>query len=363
MGLLPKNRDHGWAPYVWLIFMAFFLFQPVLDHRTTGRDWIITAVATVVFLAIYFGIFWVRPPLSYLLLAAMAAMGVGLANYNVGSSVFIIFAASFIPWVFGTPRRALAALATLVAVLAIDAALFHAPVGFWAVSIVVALGVAGSNIHFAEKNRADTKLRMAHTEIEHLAKVAERERIARDLHDVLGHTLSLIIVKSTLAGKLIDKHPEKAKDEIADIEKASRDAMAEIRSTLRGYSTYKLDEEIQRAKSTLATAGIRAESNTAEVSMSPAQESVVALIMREAVTNVVRHSHARTCRLKLAAENGSCVLSVEDDGLGGIHSEGNGLRGMRERIEALGGTVVRDTTTGTRLRFEFPLAALGNGTH
>jgi two-component system sensor histidine kinase DesK len=202
---------------------------------------------------------------------------------------------------------------------------------------------------------------MAQEEIEHLAKVAERERIARDLHDVLGHTLSLIIVKSTLAGKLIDRHPEKAKDEIADIEKASRDAMAEIRSTLRGYTSYKISEEIQRAKSTLASAGILAESDTVEVTMSPAQESVVALIVREAVTNVVRHSHARTCRLKLTTHNGSCVLSVEDDGRGGIQEEGNGLRGMRERIEALGGTFVRDTTSGTKLKFEFPLP--GNGNH
>ncbi len=362
MGLLPKNRDHGWAPYVWLIFMAFFLFQPVLG-RAGAKEWIVTGVASVVFVAIYFGVFWAKPPLTYLLLISMAAMGIGLANFNQGSSVFIIFCSSFIPWVAGTTRRAMAALAFLIVVLAVDAALFHTPVGFWATSMVVALGVAGSNIHFAEKNRADTKLRMAHTEIEHLAKVAERERIARDLHDVLGHTLSLIIVKSTLAGKLIDKYPEKAKDEIADIEKASRDAMAEIRSTLRGYSTYKLIEEIQRAKSTLGSAGIAAESETAEVNMSPAQESVVALIMREAVTNVVRHSHARTCRLKLAAENGACVLSVEDDGRGGNHTEGNGLRGMRERIEALGGTVVRDTTAGTRLRFEFPLATSGNGTH
>jgi two-component system sensor histidine kinase DesK len=95
--------------------------------------------------------------------------------------------------------------------------------------------------------------------------------------------------------------------------------------------------------------------------MSPAQESVVALIMREAVTNVVRHSHARKCRVSLAAENGSCVLSVEDDGRGGIQVEGNGLRGMRERIEALGGKLVRDTVSGTKLKFEFPLT--GNGNH
>ena len=360
--LLPKNREHGWAPYVWLVFLAFFLWGPIINHADS-RQWTITIVATLAFLSMYFGIFWSKAPLSYILMAGMVAEGLTLATHNPGSSVFIILGSSFIPWIFQTTARSFIALVAVISVIVIHAVLFHTTSGFWTVSIVVVLGVVGSNIHFAEKNRADNKLRMAHEEIEHLAKVAERERIARDLHDVLGHTLSLIIVKSTLAGKLIDRYPEKAKDEIADIEKASRDAMAEIRSTLRGYSSYKVSEEIQRAKSTLTSAGILAESDTVDVSMSPAQESVVALIMREAVTNVVRHSHARRCRLRLAAENGSCVLSVEDDGYGGIQEEGNGLRGMRERIEALGGTLARDTAAGTKLRFEFPLSASENGNH
>ena len=360
MGLLPKNRDHGWAPYVWLVFLAFFLFKPILDKGTL-EQWLITLVAMLVFVAMYFAVFWSKPNVAQFMVLLMTGEGLALAKLNEGSSVFIILGSSFIPWVFGSARKALIALAALISAIAIHAVVFHTPLTFWATSIVVALGVVGSNIHFAEKNRADTKLRMAHEEIEHLAKVAERERIARDLHDVLGHTLSLIIVKSTLAGRLIDMHPDKAKHEIADIEKASRDAMAEIRSTLRGYSTYKIGEEIQRAKATLSSAGIAAQAEASDVKMSPAQESVVALIMREAVTNVVRHSHARTCQLKLAAENGSCVLSVEDDGRGGIQAEGNGLRGMRERIEALGGTLVRDTAAGTKLRFEFPLALSGNG--
>ena len=131
----------------------------------------------------------------------------------------------------------------------------------------------------------------------------------------------------------------------------------------KGHASRADAEEIQRARSTLCSAGIAAEAEASEVTMSAAQESVVALIVREAVTNVVRHSQARSCRLKLAAENGSCVLSVEDNGRGGVQMEGNGLRGMRERIEALGGTLSRDTTAGTRLRFEFPLAVAGNGDH
>jgi two-component system sensor histidine kinase DesK len=370
-GLLPKNREHGWAPYVWLVFLSFFFFQPVLTHAA-AREWLITGGASLVFAVLYFGVFWTKPPITYLLLIAMAGMGIGLANFNPGSSVFIIFCSSFIPWVAGTTRRAVLALALLILVLAIDAIFFHSPPGFWATSMVVALGVAGSNIHFAEKNRADAKLRLAQNEIEHLAKVAERERIARDLHDVLGHTLSLIIVKSTLASKLLDRSgaqgsatfdPHRARTEINDIERVSREAMADIRATLRGYTTYKISQEVQRAESTLTTAGIWAEANVVDVSMSPAQESVVALILREAVTNVVRHSHARTCKLKINAENGSCVLRVEDDGRGGTHAEGNGLRGMRERIEALGGTLVRNTASGTKLTFAFPLNPAENGKH
>jgi two-component system sensor histidine kinase DesK len=197
---------------------------------------------------------------------------------------------------------------------------------------------------------------MAHEEIEHLAKVAERERIARDLHDVLGHTLTLISVKSTLAGKLLDKEPAKARSEIADIEKVSREALTEIRNTLRGYSNYKLSDELQRAQAALESAGVKVSTESGDVLLSPAQESVAALIMREAVTNVVRHAQARHCSLRVARNNGACVLEIQDDGCGGFTSEGNGLRGMRERVEALGGTLRYKTSAGTKLSFEFPLA-------
>lgn len=361
MPLVSTNRhEHGWTPALFLIFLAFFYFQPILDHA--GRtEWLITLAVTAIFLPIYLGIFYFKPPLTYFLLACLAALGMGFSRYNPGSSVFIIFCACFLPWVICSTKWAYIALLSLLAAIGIHALLFHPFAGFWATSLVVSLGAGGSNIHFAERRRADDKLRMAHSEIEHLAKVAERERIARDLHDVLGHTLSLIIVKSTLAGKLLDKYPEKARSEIADIEKVSREAMAEIRSTLRGYATYKIGEELQRAKAALGSAGVELKTEAAEISLSPAQESVVALITREAVTNVVRHAHARNCWLKIAASNGDCVLEIQDDGRGGFQTEGNGMRGMRERIEALGGKLERDTSTGTKLRFEFPLSA--NGAH
>jgi two-component system sensor histidine kinase DesK len=356
MGLLPNDREHGWAPFAWLVFLAFFYIQPIVDHPS-WQSLLIANAEVLVFLALYFGVFWVQKKLAYVLLICMAAMGLGLAKVNPGSSVFIIFTAAFIPWIFERAKLSLLALSALCSAILIQAVAFHTVPGFWITSLVVALGVGLSNTQFAERNRANRKLQMAHEEIEHLAKVAERERIARDLHDVLGHTLTLIVVKSTLAGKLLEKEPEKARAEIADIEKVSREAITDIRNTLRGYSAYKLDEELLRAQSALESAGVIVQTECVEVPLTPAQESVAALIMREAVTNVVRHARARNCHLRLARNNGNCVLEVQDDGCGGVHSEGNGLRGMRERIEALGGTLTCKASVGTRLKFEFPLTS------
>jgi two-component system sensor histidine kinase DesK len=100
--------------------------------------------------------------------------------------------------------------------------------------------------------------------------------------------------------------------------------------------------EIERAKSTLETAGVAVEYHSTRVGITPAQESVLALALREAITNVVRHAQAKTCRLQLLQVNGVCRLEIQDDGRGGLHAEGDGLRGMRERIEALGGSLLQD---------------------
>jgi two-component system sensor histidine kinase DesK len=232
---------------------------------------------------------------------------------------------------------------------------------FYGGGLASVIGVG--NVYFAQRNRANQRLRKANEEIEHLAKVAERERIARDLHDVLGHTLSVIILKSELAGKLIDHDPERAKAEIADVEQTSRAALADVRSTIRGYRAHSLEAELKHAKATLETAGVIVESQSEEVRLTPAQESVVALVVREAVTNVVRHARARNCHLRLIPVNGNCRIEIHDDGRGGGAVEGNGLRGMRERIEALGGTLQRENSGGTRLNIEFPLTPKANVNH
>jgi two-component system sensor histidine kinase DesK len=223
--------------------------------------------------------------------------------------------------------------------------------------------VGTGNIFFAQKSRDNCKLRLAHDEIEHLAKVAERERIARDLHDVLGHTLSLIVLKSELASKLMERDPAQAKSEIRDVENTARQALADVRQTIGGYRALGLNEEFTRAKATLQTAGVSVECEAATVGLAPVQASVLALALREAVTNVVRHSQAQHCRLRLEQTNGSCHLEVYDDGRGGAQVEGNGLRGMRERIESLGGSLHRETRQGTRLFITLPIAFASEAGH
>jgi two-component system sensor histidine kinase DesK len=172
-------------------------------------------------------------------------------------------------------------------------------------------------------------------------------------------------LKSELAGKLIDRDPERAGKEIREVEQISRQALTDVRDAIRGYRSQGLAAELAQAKSTLETAGLTVQCDAASTVKLPAvQESVLSLAVREAVTNVVRHARARTCRMRLEQENGSCCLEIQDDGLGSSNGEGNGLRGMRERVEMLGGTLLRETQAGTKLTITLPtkeVVAQGEG--
>lgn len=350
-----KTREHGWAPFVWLVYSGFFFVEPVVAHFT-AKQWLFQILGFIAFLVFYFGLFLLEKPRGLFYIVGMLLLGMLLIPQNGGASTFFIFAAAFVPFAVPTQKKAIAGLLTIVAIAAIEGRLLH--ISNWALfyAAVFPLIVGGSNIFFAERNRMNRRLTKANEEIEHLAKVAERERIARDLHDVLGHTLSVIILKSELAGKLIDRNPEQAGLEIREVEQISRKALSDVRDAIRGYRSQGLIAELAQAKSTLETAGVTVQCDAATTVKLPAvQESVLSMAVREAVTNVLRHAQARTCTLRIEQQNGSCRLEIHDDGCGGPNLEGNGLRGMRERVEMLGGTLNRDTAAGTRLTITLPL--------
>jgi two-component system sensor histidine kinase DesK len=348
-------QNRHWIPIVWLGYLIFFLFHPILDH-VGMKEWIATLVALAIFLPLYFGFFRLSSPWNRLTLVGMVILGIVYSPWNSGAVGFFIYAASFVPFAFETELAGFGGLAAIATIIVLEWKFAHHDKWFLFVGLFFSALSGTSSIYFAQRNRNLDKLRRAHNEIEHLAKVAERERIARDLHDVLGHTLSLITLKSELAGKLIDRDPAQAKREIRDIETAARDALAEVRHAILGYRAKGLNEEFKQAKSTLETAGIEVNVQNNPVPMPATVESVLSLALREAVTNVVRHAGAKHASLRLARINGHCQLEICDDGRGGLQVEGNGLRGMRERIESLGGTVERDTENGTRIAIHLPVS-------
>jgi two-component system sensor histidine kinase DesK len=354
MKYFPDRKEHGWVPYLWLFFLIFVLLEPAFSHASAKR-WALTFLGITVFLVLYFALYAIQGRKRLLIIAAFAALGLLFAPYNGGACTFFIYAAALTPFVTESTSESFKCLVGVLIIIGLGAVLVPMPTPTWITALVVATPIGLSNTFFAQKHRDDAKLRLAHDEIEHLAKIAERERIARDLHDVLGHTLSLITLKSELAGKLIDRDPARAKEEIRAVEATARLALSEVRQAVVGYRAKSLGEEIKLAKSTLETAGVRVDCETTPVPLQPAQESVLGLALREAVTNVVRHARAHTCRLRLGQTNGHCLLEISDDGRGGTQTEGNGLRGMRERVEAVGGHLERSIESGTRLLITLPV--------
>lgn len=355
MRLLPPNKELGWTPYVWLVYLGFFFVQPIVV-RANWKEWLATSLAAIVFLVLYFVSYWLSPKKRLYVIEAIALLGFGLAPFNPGSAVFIIYAAAGLAYI-GEASFAAKALAVLIALACVETWALHLDVWFLIYGAGLSLSIGSVNIYLAQRALANRRLQMAQDEIEHLARVAERERIARDLHDVLGHTLSVVILKSELASKLMAHDPVRAANEIREVEQISRQALADVRQAIGGYRAVGLQEELARAASTLKTAGVEAECDAAPVCLSPAQETVLALAIREAVTNVVRHARARRCWVTVQHTDRECVLQIRDDGRGGSQFEGNGIRGMRERVEALGGALRRENDGGTKLTITLPLAA------
>jgi two-component system sensor histidine kinase DesK len=353
MRLLPPDREQGWTRYAWLVYLGFLFIRP----GTTGRleDWVTVAIALGLFLPLYFLGYWLSGRRVLWVVGGLVVLGLVFTPLNSGGSGFFIYAAAFLCRL-NRARLAVGFLLGIVATLSLEAWLVDFPNFTWVFAAVFTLLVGGINIHFSETARARARLELAHGEVERLATMAERERIARDLHDLLGHTLSLITLKAELAAKLVQRDREQAEKEIREVEAISRDALAEVRSAVRGYRRQSLGAELAKAKVALGSAGVEVEIDTGPYSLHEEVESVVALALREGVTNVVRHARADRCRIRIEQREGRLWLEVADDGRGGLAPEGAGLAGMRERVAGVGGAIERLDDRGTRLIVHVPAA-------
>jgi len=355
--LLPPVLEPGAMPWFSLIYLCFLLF-PVLLPRNLEVDWWLTAIAALAFLPMYFGFYWTRGWRRVGLLLAMGSLSVVLLPANVFANTFLIYAnvlAAFLPW-----GPMLAVIAATQAMYALGGMMLDAPMVLF-VTTVLFMGLMSAlcNRVWIAKARANQALRLSQDEIRRLAQVAERERIGRDLHDLLGHTLSVIAIKAELASKLALRDPSASQREIADVERVAREALGQVRRAVAGMRAMGLRAEFASARLALAAVEVDFDYRSDELALHPETETVLALALREAATNVIRHAQARRCSAELARSGDIVRLAIRDDGLGGARADGNGLMGMRERVEAIGGELRLQSANGegTLLELRVPWRA------
>lgn len=343
---LPDNpwEKWGWAfAAIWLVFLAFPIIAVVesevgLPAKVFAMLCIAGfAVANVLGYSSRLRPWWALGLMVALALATAPVIGIGVISFT---PYLAILSALRLPspawkWAVG-----LWAAFPVLSLLDIDGF----PTFFFLMLWPIMIGGVMLRLFGEREYLANAALR------EHVV-VVERERVARDVHDVLGHSLTALSVKAELAARLIDIDPARAKQELESIQATARQALAEVRATVGGLRAGNLEAELAAAPRVLADAGITTTVDGTVADTDPRHRALLAWVLREAVTNVVRHSRARSVRIEL----GPAGIVVVDDGRGCDGAEGNGLRGMRERVTGVGGTLdVGPATPGTRVEVVLP---------
>ena len=348
-----------WSPIeLWsLVWLVFLVYPLLFDPTASAAVYVLSVVLMVAYAAFYLAATLRPGPLQRWAPWITTAVAVVVTPFNAGAAVLLVYAAGLVG-AFRPRREALRWFVGFTALIMLFTALSPIPLPWlffafgppavlvWVIGLICAESAADARA---------AQLRSA--QVGHLATVAERERIARDLHDLLGQTLTGIVVRSQLAQRLTAADPAAGIAEMAAVEQAARAALGEVRTTVSGWRHVELDAELAAAADALGAAGV--ELNVArdpDLVLTPSAETALGLALREAITNVVRHSRATRCTVHLGGAGELVTLRVTDDGVGGGAPDGNGLTGMRERIAALGGEVHRAGHAGTSLLVSVPTA-------
>lgn len=379
---VPERRRRvkmvAWSS-AWLIVLA----EPAHDiARGLDRPVALAASLMAAFVVLYLALLWIASDptqgvgVKLALLAPLGAIAVGatLAYHRGWEFLFFFVAAAA---ACALPERR--AVFGVVAVSVVDAVVVtqQTPADHHAGPQIFGVFMAGLVVMFMIRlMRLVSDLNAAREDLARLAVADERLRFARDLHDLLGHTLSLIVVKSEAVRRLVGHDTEAAARESGDIEMVSRQALAEVREAVTNYRERSLEAELEGARLALSAAGIEATIHRPAQRLPDPVESVLGWTVREGVTNVVRHSHGRHCDIDLRHADGNAVLEIRDDGVGeaapvggsriaGVTRErgGSGLRGLAERLAAFNGRLEagRQPGGGFRLAVTVPLNATGRG--
>jgi two-component system, NarL family, sensor histidine kinase DesK len=350
----PPDMPLGRARVLGLLVWAAFILVPIVSAITntgSATEHVLAIAAAVLFSAVYVWLVltWFEERARWrpvALAGVMLALAVVLTLADRPSWGFLFtYAAACIGLVAPSPwgLPAVIGCAAIAAVTAEVAGAGGGAAGGYAVS---AVGIGLLLVLMRDLRMRNIELNEARAELALSAVAAERERFARDLHDLLGHSLSVIAIKAELAGRLVALDPERAAAEVADVEKVARESLREVRQAVSGYRQPTLDKELEGARVALSAAGIAAEVERAPVTLDPEVEAVLAWTVREGATNVIRHSGARHCSVTVRASLSDAAVEVVDDGEGPACARGeaagpigNGIMGLRERAERLRGRI------------------------
>ncbi len=359
---LLRQRKSPWTDAVHLLWSAWVFLTPMFGGHYSWRWLVLTLASYPLFLLLYAKALLAPRRNAWRYALGMIGLSMALLRWYPSGISYFVFGCVMLraSGTLSLPRY----LLQLVASNALFVA-FALWVGYpWqsiaflpAMTLIIGVIV---NVERASAEK-DIALKLSHEEVRRLAATAERERIGRDLHDLLGHTLSLITLKLELARKLSERDPAGSRRELEETEHVARHALAEVRSAVTGIRSTGLAAELASARLMLESSQVHLEYGALPKALPPEIERALALVLRESVTNIARHAQAARVQVEVMCEPRCVQLRIVDDGRGGIDGDGNGLAGMRDRVRALGGTLSLHSPRGkgTQLQVRVPLPAAG----
>jgi len=356
MFLKKANKPGIQFPWSWIspMFSALY-FLSFFFSEVTGEFILISLLLYATFLALYTALIVFHRDHAPLFIVAMTLLAVFGSDINSSSNIFFSYAALFSGLYFSKLRASIAVIVIILSVFvtAYCFNLFYAYYFFPALVPTIGLVFVGAmiqqtEIHLARDARNAEEKRQ-------LAKVAERERIARDLHDTVGHNLSSIALKAQLAKKLGDKgQMASALEEIDSVAKLASETLGEVRQAITGYRKKGLYEQLMVLQSRLDDAGFTVSSEGTLDNLTAIEETALILMMTEAVTNILRHSKGNHVEIQLSSQTDGKSIRIWDNGVVASFTPGNGLSGMKERLQSLGGTLLISTDDGFSLTLNLP---------
>ena len=358
---MPKFDWIKYFPLIWLIFMIFPVLG-VLEKSRLVLEYVFAFGLQISFIGVFIWCYYIapsdyelelRPASSFGMIWSLLMFALLFPMIGWDGVGFLIYSGTF--GGFQRSARVFAINVTLISIfIGILVGLNILSWQFLIMPFFAVVGGAGNHIGYLA-GISSRNLRTAQAEVERIAQLAERERIARDVHDLMGHSLSVIVLKAELAARLLEKNLPRAKQEILEIEHLARSGLQEVRAAVRGYRSLNLSSELENAKLALSAASIKLELLSLPLQLEWSQESALAYALREAITNTIRHSSAQVCWITLEPHGTNAQLEIWDDGNGTI-TEGNGIKGIRERLEKAGGQLRLETSNGVHgMRLLVPL--------